>query len=51
MRISGLAATSTGTNTRNPTQLAQVQRKLLIACILCVIFMLVEVVGGYLAHR
>jgi hypothetical protein len=29
----------------------QVQRKLLIACILCTCFMIVEVVGGYFAHR
>lgn len=29
----------------------QVQRKLLIACILCFVFMAVEVVGGYLAGR
>ncbi|EFJ45417.1 hypothetical protein VOLCADRAFT_63715 [Volvox carteri f. nagariensis] len=30
--------------------LPQVQRKLIIACVLCIIFMIVEVVGGYLAH-
>lgn len=29
----------------------QVQRKLLAACILCFIFMIIEVVGGYLARR
>jgi Co/Zn/Cd efflux system component len=29
----------------------QVQRKLVIACILCFIFMVVEVVGGYIARR
>ena len=29
----------------------QVQRKLLAACILCFIFMIIEVVGGYLAKR
>lgn len=29
----------------------QVQRKLVIACVLCFIFMLVEVVGGYIAKR
>jgi hypothetical protein len=29
----------------------QVQRKLVIACILCFIFMTVEVIGGYIAKR
>jgi len=29
----------------------QVQRKLVIACVLCFIFMVVEVVGGYIAKR
>lgn len=29
----------------------QVQRKLVIACVLCFIFMIVEVIGGYLARR
>lgn len=29
----------------------QVQRKLVIACVLCFMFMIIEVVGGYLAKR
>jgi Co/Zn/Cd efflux system component len=29
----------------------QVQRKLVIACVLCFIFMIVEIVGGYIAKR
>ena len=29
----------------------QVQCKLLAACILCFIFMIVEIVGGYMARR
>jgi Co/Zn/Cd efflux system component len=29
----------------------QVQRKLVVACILCFIFMIIEVVGGYIAKR
>ncbi|GLI59526.1 hypothetical protein VaNZ11_001418 [Volvox africanus] len=37
-------------SSKNNAEHRKVQRKLLIACILCVIFMVVEVVGGYLAH-
>jgi hypothetical protein len=29
----------------------QVQKKLVIACILCFIFMIIEVIGGYIAKR
>lgn len=29
----------------------QVQRKLVTACVLCFIFMAIEVVGGYIAKR
>jgi hypothetical protein len=33
------------------TFVLQVQRKLVIACILCFIFMIIEVIGGYIAKR
>lgn len=36
---------------KSKEQYSAVQRKLITACILCFIFMIVEIIGGWIAHR